>query len=65
MKEQRDVYPVLARMLAERVRVGEERYGTRLTTNNDRSALRDAWEEAVDLTFYLTQALMEEEERKK
>jgi hypothetical protein len=45
--------------------VGEERYGTRLTTNNDRSALRDAWEEAVDLTFYLTQALMEEEERKK
>jgi hypothetical protein len=62
MKKQRDVYPVLARMLAERVRVGEERYGTRLTTNNDRFALRDAWEEAADQLFYLTQALMEAED---
>jgi hypothetical protein len=42
--------------------VGEERYGTRLTTNNDRSALRDAWEEAADLLFYLTQTLMEAEQ---
>jgi hypothetical protein len=51
-------------MLAERVEVGRARYGVPLTTQNGRSALRDAWEEAVDLVFYLTQALMEAEREK-
>jgi hypothetical protein len=50
-------------MLAERVETGRERYGVPLTTHNGRSSLRDAWEEAADLLFYLTQALMEEKEK--
>jgi hypothetical protein len=56
------VWPELAQMLAERVETGRERYGVPLTTHNGRSSLRDAWEEAADLLFYLTQALMEEKE---
>jgi hypothetical protein len=46
-------------MLEGRVEVGRERYRVPLTTHNGRDALMDAWEEAADLLFYITQALME------
>jgi hypothetical protein len=46
-------------MLEGRVAVGNDRYGVPLTTHNGRDALMDAWEEAADLLFYLSQALME------
>lgn len=36
-----------------------KKYGVPLTTDNGRDPLLDAWEEAADLLFYLTQALME------
>ncbi|MFF7198326.1 hypothetical protein ACFZAM_32040 [Streptomyces sp. NPDC008079] len=39
--------------------VGMERYGSALMTFNGRNSLRDAIEEAVDLTAYLTQMEME------
>jgi hypothetical protein len=43
----------------ERAAVGKARYGTPLMTHNGRDALTDAYEEALDLVFYLRQALME------
>jgi hypothetical protein len=53
---------VADRVLADiraRVEVGIRRYGTPLMTRNGRDALTDAYEEALDLVFYLRQALME------
>jgi hypothetical protein len=58
-KAGREVWPELLRMLEGRVAVGNDRYGVPLTTHNGRDALMDAWEEAADLLFYLSQALME------
>lgn len=57
----REVWPELVRMLEKRVEQGRATYGEPLTTENGRDALKDAWEEAVDLVFYLSQALMERE----
>lgn len=51
--------------LEARESLGVERYGTALFPNNGRSALRDAYEEALDLACYLRQALCEQEGRVK
>jgi hypothetical protein len=48
--------------LTTRLRVGVERYGTPLQAFNGRDALRDAYEEALDLACYLRQAIAEREE---
>lgn len=45
--------------LEVREQVGVERYGTPLQPHNGRDALRDAYEEALDLACYLRQALIE------
>jgi hypothetical protein len=45
--------------IAARKQVGIERYGTPLQPFNGRDALRDAYEEAIDLTMYLKQAILE------
>ena len=45
--------------LLERSRVGEQRYGTLLQAHNGRDALRDAYEEAMDLAMYLRQLIAE------
>ncbi len=45
--------------LEERERVGVERYGTPLRLFNGRDALVDAYQEAMDLTVYLRQAITE------
>ena len=45
--------------IRDRTRVGVETYGTPLQPHNGRDALQDAYEEALDLCFYLKQALME------
>ena len=45
--------------LMERTKVGIQRYGTPLQAHNGRDALRDAYEEALDLTCYLRQCLAE------
>lgn len=47
--------------LEERAQVGYEKYGSLLTTFNGRDPLWDAFEEALDLTMYLAQAVMEKE----
>jgi len=45
--------------LAVRLQVGIQRYGTALQPHNGRDALRDAYEEALDLACYLRQAIAE------
>lgn len=45
--------------LVTRLRVGIARYGTPLQPHNGRDALRDAYEEALDLACYLRQAIAE------
>lgn len=42
-----------------REQVGIQRYGTPLQPHNGRDALRDAYEEALDLCCYLRQMLAE------
>jgi hypothetical protein len=46
-----------------RMQVGLERYGVLLQPNNGRDALRDAYEEAIDLAMYLRQAIAERDAR--
>lgn len=43
----------------ERMQTGIKRYGTPLQANNGRDALRDAYEESMDLTCYLRQMIEE------
>jgi len=45
--------------ITERREVGITRYGTALQPNNGRDALRDAYEEAIDLCMYLKQMIVE------
>lgn len=45
--------------LVKRSEIGKERYGTYLQPDNGRDALRDAYEEALDLPLYLRQLLFE------
>jgi hypothetical protein len=44
-------------------RMGEQKYGTRLQPHNGRDALRDAYQEALDLCVYLRQAIYEKDGR--
>lgn len=46
--------------LTERERIGVQRYGTPLQARNGRNPLIDAYQEAMDLTLYLRQAIDEE-----
>jgi len=57
----KDVTNELCKELQKRAKFGERKYKTRLHPFNGRSALRDAFEEACDLSCYLKQLLMEEE----
>ena len=45
--------------IEDRIKIGVERYGTPLQTFNGRNADLDAYEEAMDLTIYLKQRLIE------
>jgi hypothetical protein len=47
--------------LAARMDMGEKKYGRNLETFNGRDALKDAYQEALDLTQYLKQRLMEDD----
>lgn len=46
-----------------RERLGIARYGTKLQAGNGRDSLRDAYDEALDLVFYLRQELEERSNR--
>jgi hypothetical protein len=45
--------------MAARDALGAERYGTRLQPHNGRDAMRDAYEEVLDLCVYLRSVLYE------
>lgn len=49
--------------LETRERIGVQRYGTALQAHNGRDALRDAYEETLDLACHLRQAIGERETR--
>lgn len=52
-------YHDIVNELAERSAIGEETYGTKLTTNNGRNSLRDLQEELLDSLMYVRQAILE------
>lgn len=54
-----DIQTLVVYDIAERRKVGIQRYGMALRPNNGRDALRDAYEEALDLAMYLRQAIAE------
>lgn len=55
------VQAVVCRDIMARMEVGIKRYGTGLQPFNGRDALRDAYEEVLDLACYLRQLLIEDE----
>lgn len=57
------IQDLVAADIAERKRIGIERYGTPLQAFNGRDALKDAYEEALDLCQYLRQVLYERDGR--
>lgn len=54
-----DIQSLVIADIVTRRQVGIERYGTALQPHNGRDALRDAYEEALDLAMYLRQAIEE------
>lgn len=61
----KDVINEVCKDLQARASLGEKKYGERLRPFNGRSALQDAYEEALDLANYLKQLLIEENENNK
>ena len=53
------VWPLVMVDMAGRDNLGRKRYGTPLQAHNGRDALRDAYEEALDLAVYLRTAIFE------
>ena len=45
--------------ISQRATAGVQKYGTHLQTHNGRDALWDAYQEALDLSMYLRQAILE------
>lgn len=57
--ESRPIWELVIEDMQVRDHVGRQRYGTPLQARNGRDALRDAYEEALDLVVYLRQAIEE------
>lgn len=53
------VQDLVTKDIEERKALGIQRYGTILQPHNGRDVLLDAYQEAMDLTLYLRQALFE------
>lgn len=53
------VWDLVIADMKERDFEASEKYGTRLQPHNGRNALRDAYQEALDLVVYLRQAIYE------
>jgi hypothetical protein len=58
-----DVQSMVIADITARREVGISRYGTALQPHNGRDALRDAYEEALDLACYLRQVIAERDSR--
>jgi hypothetical protein len=57
--DSRPVWDMVIDDMRRRDQTGRQRYGTPLQAGNGRDALRDAYEEALDLCVYLRQAIEE------
>ena len=57
------VWPIVMADMQARHELGIKRYGTPLQPHNGRDALRDAYEEALDLAVYLRTAIYERDEK--
>ncbi|KKN00028.1 hypothetical protein LCGC14_1141900 [marine sediment metagenome] len=55
-----EITPLVIKDLEDRRRAGIARYGTPLKAHNGRSALIDAYQEALDMCIYLRQELTEQ-----
>lgn len=53
------VWDLVMKDMRARDEAGQLRYGTRLQAHNGRDVLIDAYQEALDLTVYLRQAIYE------
>jgi hypothetical protein len=47
----------------QRNEFGKSKYGVALQANNGRNALKDAYEEVLDLAVYLKQRIIEDDNR--
>ena len=54
-----DIGSLVQNDIEKRIQKGKKEYGERLKPFNGRSALKDAYEEALDLAMYLKQELIE------
>lgn len=57
--EGQDIASLVRADIDERVAIGLDKYKTLLRAHNGRDALMDAYQEALDLMFYLRQAIAE------
>lgn len=57
------IHDLVIQDMVSRKAMGLEKYGTILQANNGRNALKDAYEEVLDLAMYLKQALEELDNR--
>lgn len=57
------VWALVIADMADRDMTGRQRYGTPLQPHNGRDALIDAYQEALDLSVYLRQAIFERDGR--
>ncbi len=62
-KGKTSILPLVLADLQARSDMGKKKYGVRLYTRNGRSALWDAYQEALDLVMYLRQMIEEGENK--
>ena len=65
VNDQPDIQSQVIADIEARREVGISRYGTALQPNNGRDALRDAYEEAIDLAMYLKHLIVERDMKEK
>lgn len=58
----KEIREVIAKGIEDRRDLGLRKYGTVLQPGNGRDALKDAWDEALDMYVYLTQLKLEGED---
>lgn len=57
--DRQPIAPLVIADIQQRIEKGAKQYGEPLTSHNGRDALQDAYEESMDQTLYLKQALIE------
>jgi hypothetical protein len=59
----RPVWEIVIEDMFQRNEFGKTKYGVALQANNGRNALKDAYEEVLDLAVYLKQRIIEDDNR--